>query len=202
MRTDETRAVINAGREVVRREAAALTALATRIDDSFAHAVRRVESCRGRVVTSGIGKSGLVAARQASLLSTIGIPAFHVHAGDALHGDAGAITSDDVLMAVSYSGETTEVCNLAGIVQARGVPVIAITGAPLSELAAKADIVLELPACTEADSLGLVPSCSSASATGIADALAIVLMSRRGMKPREFGVNHPNGKLGRTARGV
>lgn len=192
--------MIEAAREVVLREAAALRLLGTSIDESFAHAVRLVENRRGRVVTTGLGKSGLVAARTAAILSSTGTPGVYVHSGDALHGDAGAILPDDVLIAFSHSGETTEICALVDIVQARGVCVVALTGNSRSALAGKADLVLGLAAHAEADPLGLVPSCSSASASALGDALAIVLMRRRGITRCDFAVNHPGGKLGRLAR--
>lgn len=192
--------VIAAGRAVVEREAAALADLVPSIDTSFGEVVDLVERLRGRVVTSGLGKSGVVATKIASTLCCTGSPALFLHAGEAMHGDAGALTPDDLLLACSFSGETVEVCTLAGIALQRRVPVVALTGRTGSTLARMANVVLAVPVTEEADPLGIVPTSSSAVATAVGDALAVVLMQRRGATHSDVAVNHPGGELGRRSR--
>lgn len=198
--TDQVDGVVRAAQDVVVHEARSLDRLAELIDESFALAVKTVEQCGGRVVVTGLGKSGLAAAKIAAVLSGTGTPALYIHAGDALHGDAGAVLAADVVLALSRSGDTTEVRDFAAIAQARGAKVIAVTAVLDSPLALAADLTLLLPGGPEADRYGIVPSSSFTAQAAIGDALAIVLMERGGRTPADFAVNHPAGALGRSIR--
>ena len=151
---------------------------------------------RGRVVVTGLGKSGLVGAKLAATLASTGTAAFFVHAGDALHGDAGSVIAGDVVLAISNSGETAEVCRFADLIKRRGIPIIAMTGCGgRSTLGRLADVVLDVGVDGEADPFDLVPSSSTAVAV-VGDALAIALMVARGFGPADFHEHHPAGALG------
>jgi len=162
----------------------------------FLTALRMLAAIDGHVVVTGLGKSGYVGKRLAATLSSVGTPAFFVHASEALHGDAGSVTSRDALIAISNSGTTTEVCRFAEIVQGLGVPVLAITGNRDSALAEMADVSVEAGAKHEADPHDLVPSASLAAVSTVGDALAIALMVYKGFTPSDFRRTHPHGSLG------
>ena len=183
-------------RRVLEIEAAAVAALATRIDDGFLHALDIVLACRGRVVVSGIGKSGHIARKIASTMASTGTPAFFVHPAEAMHGDLGMITRDDVLVALSYSGETEELLRIVPVAKRQGARLIVITGNPRSALAREADALLDASVAEEACPLGLAPTASTTAALAFGDALAVALLDARGFGPEDFARSHPGGKLG------
>ena len=185
-------------RATVQAEAQALITLADQLDERFVAAVDLILRTPGRVVVTGLGKSGLVGSKIAATLASTGTPASFVHAADALHGDAGVLRADDVLLALSNSGRTHEVCAFASLAAERDVPVVALTGGPDSPLAATARVVLHAPVEREADPLDLAPTTSTTVALAIGDALAIALMQRRGFTADDFARNHPGGALGQA----
>jgi arabinose-5-phosphate isomerase len=187
---------IELARRVIEIEAAAVAALAGRLDTQFVRALELVLACRGRVVVSGIGKSGHIARKIASTMASTGTPAFFVHAAEALHGDLGMITRDDVLLAVSYSGETEELMRVVPSIKRQGAPLIVITGNTGSALAREADALLDASVSEEACPLGLAPTASTSAALAFGDALAIALLDARGFGPEDFARSHPGGKLG------
>jgi len=188
------------GGEVVRREGAAVTALADALPDAFAAAVRRLLGCQGHVIVSGAGTSHAVALRFAHLLSCCGTPAFFLHPGDSQHGAAGAVRSDDIWIGLSKGGETAEVCFLAGIARKRGATVIAITEAPASSLGRLADIVLDVAAPEEVDPYGMIATGSSLYNSAFCDAICVALLELRGYSVEAFGETHPGGAVGLRIR--
>lgn len=178
-------------------EAAAVQQLATRIDADFVAACRLILDCRGRAIVTGMGKSGHIANKIAATLASTGTPAFFVHPGEASHGDLGMITRDDLVIALSNSGETTEVTTLIPLLKRLGVPLIALTGAPDSLLARTADVHLDVSVAQEACPLGLAPTTSTTAALVMGDALAVALLEKRGFSAEDFAFSHPGGKLGR-----
>src|SRR3990172_2762445 len=184
-------------REVLEIEAAAVAALASRLDERFLAAVRLVLECRGRVVVTGIGKSGQVGRKVASTLASTGTPAFFVHPGEAIHGDLGMIAHDDVVIAISYSGESDELTTILPLVKRLGARLIALTGAPSSTLASLADVVLDAGVGKEACPLNLAPTASTTAALALGDALAIAALDARGFGHEDFARSHPGGALGR-----
>lgn len=191
------------GRAVARRaleiEAEALAALPERLDDGFRRAIDLLAACRGHVIVSGLGKSGLIGAKIAASLSSTGTPAFFIHAADALHGDAGGVKPEDTVLLISHSGTTAELVAFAEVVKDRVSGVVAMTGASTSPLAAAADAVIDIGVATEADPLGLVPTTSTTVTLALGDALVCALMWIRSTTREDFAVNHPAGALGRTA---
>ena len=194
MRASEKALVL--ARRVLEIEAAAVSALASRVDAGFLHALDIVLACRGRVVVSGIGKSGHIARKIASTMASTGTPAFFVHPAEAMHGDLGMITRDDVLVALSYSGETEELLRIVPVVRRQGARLIVITGNPHSALAREADALLDASVAEEACPLGLAPTASTTAALAFGDALAVALLDARGFGPEDFARSHPGGKLG------
>ncbi|MCC6611457.1 MAG: KpsF/GutQ family sugar-phosphate isomerase [Burkholderiales bacterium] len=184
-------------REVLRIEADAVAELARRVDARFADAVDVVLQCRGRIVVSGIGKSGHVARKIAATLASTGTPAFFVHAAEASHGDLGMITRDDVVVAISYSGETEELLAFIPLVKRQGAKLIALTGNPGSALAQDADIALDVRVSKEACPLNLAPTASTTATLALGDALAVALLDARGFGAEDFARSHPGGTLGR-----
>ncbi|MBY0440054.1 MAG: KpsF/GutQ family sugar-phosphate isomerase [Burkholderiales bacterium] len=183
-------------RRVLEIESAAIAALSARLDGRFLHALDLVLACRGRVVVSGIGKSGHIARKIASTMASTGTPAFFVHPAEAMHGDLGMITRDDVLIALSYSGETEELLRIVPVVKRQGARLIVITGNPGSALAREADALLDASVAEEACPLGLAPTASTTAALAFGDALAVALLDARGFGPEDFARSHPGGKLG------
>jgi arabinose-5-phosphate isomerase len=171
--------------------------LAERIDDSFAEACRLVLACRGRVVVSGMGKSGHVARKIAATLASTGTPAFFLHPGEASHGDLGMVTRDDVFVALSNSGGTDELLTIVPGVKRQGARLIAITGNARSALAQLADVHLDAAVDREACPLNLAPTASTTAALALGDALAVALLDARGFGPMDFARSHPGGLLGR-----
>ncbi|MGE0486717.1 MAG: KpsF/GutQ family sugar-phosphate isomerase [Gammaproteobacteria bacterium] len=185
------------GRAVLEIEARTLAALAHRIDSAFVDAARIMLACRGRVVVLGMGKSGHIGGKIAATLASTGTPAFFVHAGEASHGDMGMLTSQDVALALSNSGETEELTVLLPLIKRLGVPLIAITGNPDSTLARGATVFVHVEVREEACPLGLAPTSSTTAALAMGDALAIALLQARGFTERDFARAHPGGSLGR-----
>jgi arabinose-5-phosphate isomerase len=193
----EAATLIRSGLDVVRIEARAIEALASRIDEAFVAACRLMLGCRGRVVAVGMGKSGHIARKIAATLASTGTPAFYVHPGEASHGDLGMITDADVVLALSNSGETDEVLTIVPVLRRQGNPLIAMTGRPGSTLARLADVHLDVTVPEEACPLGLAPTSSTSAALVMGDALAVALLGARGFTPEDFARSHPAGSLGR-----
>lgn len=183
---------------VLRIESDAVAALASRIDSSFADACRLILGCTGRVVVSGIGKSGHIGCKIAATLASTGTPAFFVHAGEASHGDLGMVTSEDVVIALSNSGATAELLNIVPLIKRSGARLVAITGNPGSELARLADVHLNAAVDREACPLNLAPTASTTAMLALGDALAVALLEARGFGPDDFALSHPGGALGRA----
>jgi arabinose-5-phosphate isomerase len=184
-------------RKVLETEAAAILALIPRIDGRFDQAVDLLQNCRGRVILTGMGKSGIICRKIAATLTSIGTPAQFLHPADAIHGDLGVIQADDVVLALSNSGETAEILQLLATIRRLGARLIAITGGPESTLAQAADVALDCSVTEEACPLNLVPTASTTAALAIGDALAITLGAEKGFKQEDFASLHPGGKLGK-----
>jgi arabinose-5-phosphate isomerase len=184
-------------RRVLALEAAAIAAVSDRLDDRFTRAVDLVAGCRGKTVVTGMGKSGLIGRKIAATLASTGTPATFLHAGEAVHGDFGAVGREDVVIALSHSGETEEIIRLVPLIKRFELALIAMTGAPESTLAKAADVALDTSVPEEACSLGLAPTSSTTAALALGDALAVVLLERRGFTEEDFAVLHPAGSLGR-----
>src|SRR5688572_20678590 len=183
-------------RKVLQTEAAAIQALVDRLDGSFEQAIKLLMTCRGRVIVTGIGKSGIICQKIAATFSSTGTPAFFLHPAEAVHGDLGVIQSDDVVLAISHSGET-EVIDLVAAIKRLGVHLIAITGDCNSTLAQHADVVIQNRVSDEACPLNLVPTASTIAALALGDALAMTLLVAKGFKQEDFASLHPGGKLGK-----
>jgi arabinose-5-phosphate isomerase len=188
---------LESGRRVLEIEARAVRELADRLDANFVRAVQIVLGCKGRVVVSGIGKSGHIARKIASTLASTGTPAFFVHPAEASHGDLGMVTRDDVMIALSNSGESGELLVIVPLIKRLGGKLIAMTGNPNSTLAREADVHLDAKVAEEACSLGLAPTASTTAALALGDALAVTLLEARGFGKEDFARSHPGGSLGR-----
>jgi arabinose-5-phosphate isomerase len=182
---------------VLRTEAAAIEGLVPRLDARFEQAVTLLAACQGRVVVTGMGKSGLICRKIAATLASTGTPAFFLHPAEALHGDLGVVTGDDVVLAVSYGGETPEVVRLAEIVKRLGARLVAMTGTPRSTLGQVADVHLDCAVDSEACPLNLAPTASTTAALALGDALAMVLLTEKGFRTDDFAARHPGGALGK-----
>lgn len=193
----ESQTLIATARRVVAIEAAAAAALESRIDGAFTEAARAMLACTGRVVVTGMGKSGHIAGKLAATLASTGTPAFFVHPGEASHGDLGMITASDVVIALSYSGETGELLTILPLIKRLGVPLIAMTGNPESTLGRRADVHLDVSVTLEACPLELAPTSSTTAALVMGDALAIALLEAREFTAEDFARSHPGGTLGR-----
>jgi arabinose-5-phosphate isomerase len=190
-------AAIASARRTLQTEARAVLELSERLDGSFARAARMLLNCRGRVVVSGVGKTGHIARKLAATLASTGTPAFFVHAGEAAHGDLGMITADDVLIALSYSGTGSELLVIVPVVRRMGASLIAMTGNPDSDLARLADVHLDASVAQEACPLSLAPTASTTASLALGDALAVACMEARGFGAEDFARSHPGGTLGR-----
>jgi arabinose-5-phosphate isomerase len=188
---------IELARKVLAIEADAVAGLIPRLDGRFVEAVRLILACRGRVVVSGVGKSGHIARKIASTLASTGTPAFFVHAAEAGHGDLGMITRDDVMLALSNSGQSDELLTIIPLIKRRGAKLVALTGNSESTLAKEADICLDARVAQEACPLNLAPTASTTAALALGDALAIALLEARGFDEHDFARAHPGGALGR-----
>ncbi len=188
---------LQAARDAIETEAAAVSALADRLDGVFLEVLIAVARCEGHLVVTGLGKSGLVGRKIAATLASTGTPATFIHAGDALHGDSGAVTSRDLVLALSASGETTEVCEFARMLRDRQIPVIAMTGREESTLAQLATYTLDTMVLREADPLNLAPTASTTASLAMGDALACALVVLREFSHHDFAQFHPSGALGK-----
>ena len=184
-------------RQILVIEAEAVSRLAARIDDQFVHACRLMLNCQGRIVVLGIGKSGHIGGKIAATLASTGTPAFFVHPAEASHGDMGMITAQDVVVALSNSGETDEILTLLPLIKRLGVPLIALTGNPDSTLGKTADVHIDVSVAQEACPLGLAPTASTTATLAMGDALAVALLEARGFTTEDFARSHPGGRLGR-----
>lgn len=185
------------GKAVIQTEADALLSMLPRIDHHFAQACKHLLECEGRVIVLGMGKSGHIGKKIAATFASTGTPAFFVHPGEAKHGDIGMITKQDVVLAISNSGETEEILTLLPFIKRLHIPLIAMTGNPQSTLALAADINLDVSVEKEACPLGLAPTASTTATLVMGDALAISLLERRGFTAEDFALSHPGGTLGR-----
>jgi arabinose-5-phosphate isomerase len=186
-------------RKVLQTEAAAILALVDRLDERFEQAVRLLLECRGRVIVTGMGKSGIICRKIAATLSSTGTPAFFLHPAEAIHGDLGVLQSDDVIVALSYSGETDELLRLLETIKRLGARLIVMTGAPQSTLSQAADVALDCGVSEEACPLNLVPTASTTAALALGDALAMTLSVEKGFRQEDFATLHPGGDLGTNA---
>jgi arabinose-5-phosphate isomerase len=184
-------------RQVLETEAAAILALVDRLDDRFEAAVLALDACTGRVIVTGMGKSGIISRKIAATLASTGTPAFFLHPAEAVHGDLGVIQGDDVVVALSYSGETGEILRLLETIARVGARIICLTGAPHSALAQAADVTLDCQVRVEACPMNLVPTASTTVALALGDALAMTLLVRRGFREEDFASLHPGGGLGK-----
>jgi arabinose-5-phosphate isomerase len=185
------------GRRALEIERDALDGLLARIDERFAEACRLMLACSGRVVVTGMGKSGHIGGKIAATLASTGTPAFFVHPGEASHGDLGMITRQDVVLAISYSGETAEIVTLLPLLKRLQVPLIAMTGKTASTLAQTAEVHLDVSVALEACPLNLAPTASASPIAKVAVVLAVALLEARGFTPEDFAMSHPGGSLGR-----
>jgi arabinose-5-phosphate isomerase len=184
-------------RKVLETEAAAILALVDRLDDKFDCAVQLLRQCRGRVIVTGMGKSGIICRKIAATFASTGTPAFFLHPAEATHGDLGVIQSEDVVVALSYSGETDELLRLLETIRRLGAKLVAITGGPRSTLAQAADVALDCSVASEACPMNLVPTASTTAALAIGDAIAMTLLVEKGFRQEDFANLHPGGKLGK-----
>ena len=193
----DTLSGLDLARKVLRIEAAAILGLVDRINGDFEHAVQLLCDCRGRVIVTGMGKSGLICRKIAATFSSTGTSAWFLHPAEAIHGDLGAIREDDVVLAVSHSGETDELIRLLESIRRIGARLIAMTGNPASTLARAADVTLNCGIAKEACPMNLVPTASTTAALAMGDALAMTLLVRKGFREDQFASLHPGGKIGR-----
>ncbi len=189
--------LLDRGRKVLAIEAAAVAALAPRLGPGFVEACRLILECDGRVVVTGMGKSGHVANKVAATFASTGTPAFFVHPGEASHGDIGMITRRDVVVALSHSGETEELVKILPVIKRIATPLIALTGRVDSTLGRAATVVLDVSVAEEACPLNLAPTASTTAALAMGDAVAVVVLEARGFTEQDFAMSHPGGSLGR-----
>jgi arabinose-5-phosphate isomerase len=190
-------AILDRARKVLAIEAHAVTALAPRLDGGFVQACQLLLACTGRVVVTGMGKSGHIGHKIAATLASTGTPAFFVHPAEASHGDIGMITKDDVVLAISNSGETDELVTILPVIKRLDAPLIALTGRADSSLGRSATVVLDVSVSEEACSLNLAPTASTTATLAMGDALAVAVLEARGFTPEQFALSHPAGSLGR-----
>ena len=188
---------LSLAKKVLQTEAAAILALVERIDERFDQAVRMLLDCRGRVIVTGMGKSGIICRKVAATLASTGTPAFFLHPAEAIHGDLGVIQGDDVIVALSNSGETHELLRLVETIKRLGARLIAICGSSTSTLAQVADVALDCHVSKEACPLDLAPTASTTAALALGDALAMTLMRAKGFEEKDFASLHPGGKIGK-----
>ena len=184
-------------RKVLETEAAAILALVDRLDERFDAALQLLRQCTGRVIVTGMGKSGIICRKIAATLTSTGTAALFLHPAEAIHGDLGVIRGDDVIVALSYSGETEELLRLLETIRRLGAKLIAITGGPASTLAEAADVSLDCSVAEEACPMNLVPTASTTAALALGDALAMTLLVEKGFRQEDFASLHPGGKLGK-----
>jgi arabinose-5-phosphate isomerase len=189
--------MIEIAKQVLRTEAEALLTLADRVDGQFVKAGEMILACKGRVVITGMGKSGLICQKIAATMASTGTPAFFLHPAEGIHGDLGMLMKGDLVLAVSNSGETDEIIRILPVIKRMGLPLIVMTGNPMSTLAKAGDAFLDISVQKEACPLGLAPTASTTATLGMGDALAVVLLNHRGFKEEDFALFHPGGALGK-----
>lgn len=189
--------IIDQARHVLAMEAAAIEALIPRINGQFTAAVNMILACKGRVIITGMGKSGLVGKKIAATLASTGTPSFFLHPAEGIHGDLGMVTSDDIVIAISNSGETNEIISIIPAIKRIGASIIAMCGREISSLVQNSDIFLDVAVEREACPLGLAPTSSTTATLALGDALAVALLSERNFTPEDFALFHPGGSLGR-----
>ncbi len=197
MKKVDTETALDLAKKVLRTEAAAILGLVDRLSGDFERAVDLLYDCKGRVVVTGMGKSGIICRKIAATLSSTGTPAFFLHPAEAIHGDLGAIRDEDIVVALSYSGETEELVRLIESIRRIGARLIALTGAPRSTLGRSADVTLDCGIAEEACPMNLVPTASTTAALALGDALAMTLLVRKGFREEQFASLHPGGKIGK-----
>ena len=193
---------LSLARKVLQTESAAVLALVDRLDDRFVQAVALLRDCKGRVIITGMGKSGIVGRKIAATLSSTGTAAFFLHPAEALHGDLGVVRADDVVIALSYGGETDELVGIVESLKRLGVSLIVLTGSNRSTLAQAADVVLDCHVSEEACPMNLVPTASTTAMLALGDALAMTVLVEKGFQPDDFANLHPGGKLGKRLKRV
>ncbi len=191
------REIIKEGKRVIQEEIEEVKKLIDRVDENFVKAVRILSECKGKVVFTGMGKSGIIAKKIASTMASTGTPAFFLHPAEGIHGDLGMLTKNDVVVAVSNSGNTREVLDIIPVVKRLGLKLIAMTGNPNSELAKKSDVVINVGVDREACPLGLAPTSSTTATLVMGDALCMALLKVKGFKKEDFAMVHPGGSLGK-----
>ena len=191
---------LKTARRVLRIEAQAIEGMLGQLDERFDRAVRLLFQCQGRVVVTGMGKSGLIGRKISATFASVGTPSFFLHAAEAAHGDLGMLAGDDVVLAISVSGETQELLDIVETVKRLGIRLVTMSANARSTLAAASDIVLDIAVKEEACSLNLAPTASMAAALAMGDALAISLLERRGFNEEKFAALHPGGKIGKRLR--
>ena len=189
--------IVEEARRVIRTEAEALLAMMDRIDASFERAVEMILESKGRVVVSGMGKSGLIGQKIASTMASTGTPAFFLHPAEGIHGDLGMIMTGDVVIAISNSGETEEVLRILPTIKRLGARLVAMSGNGASALARSSDVFLDVSVAEEACPLGLAPTASTTATLAMGDALAVALLVKRGFRAEDFAIFHPGGSLGK-----
>ena len=192
-----TETALELAKKVLRTEAAAILGLVDRLNGDFERAIDILFQCHGRVIVTGMGKSGIISRKIAATFSSTGTSAFFLHPAEAIHGDLGAIREDDVVVALSHSGETEELIRLLESIRRIGAKLIAITGSPASTLGRAADVTLDCGIAKEACPMNLVPTASTTASLALGDALAMTLLVRKGFREEQFAAFHPGGKLGR-----
>lgn len=193
---------LETARKVLQIEARTLEELVQRVDEQFARAVELLFSCRGRVIVTGMGKSGIIAQKISATFSSTGAPSYFLHPAEAIHGDLGRLVPDDVVVALSYSGETEEILRLLDSLKRLAIPLITLTGNPGSVLAQTSDVVIDVSIREEACPLGLAPTASTTAMVAMGDALAMALLEKRGFKEEDYAALHPGGGLGVKLRRV
>ena len=189
--------IINRATECLQCEAAAIEALIPRLDDSFLRAVEAIRDCKGKIVVTGVGKSGHIGSKIAATLASIGTPAFFLNPLDAYHGDLGMLSADDLVLAISYSGATEELVRFLPIIQAKRIPIVGMSSNAESLLAKYSEVHLNISVESEADPLNLVPTASTTATLALGDALACALVEAKHFQPTDFAKLHPGGDLGR-----
>ncbi|MBI1955931.1 MAG: KpsF/GutQ family sugar-phosphate isomerase [Acidobacteria bacterium] len=193
---------LTTARKVLRTEAEAIARLADRLDSSFERSVNLLAATQGRVIVTGMGKSGLVAKKIAATFSSTGTPSFFLHPAEAIHGDLGMLVAGDTVVALSYSGETEEILRLLDRIKRLGIPLITMTGNRASTLAQASDVVLDVSIAKEACLLNLAPTASTTASLAMGDALAVALLERKGFQEDDFAELHPGGEIGRKLKRV
>lgn len=189
--------MIETAKQVLQIEADAVLALRERIDGAFSQAVRLILECQGKVVVTGMGKSGLICQKIAATMASTGTPTFFLHPAEGIHGDLGMLSRGDVVIAISYSGETEEITRILPVIKRMGLPLIALSGNPRSTLGLAGDFHLDISVAEEACPLGLAPTASTTATLAMGDALAVALLDERGFRAEDFALFHPGGALGK-----